>query len=410
LIVVKVVANIVYICDVKSLEALKMAIGLYLQTYKDRLGRRLIVVRVRDTGKDFTYSTGIKVKPIDWDSRLYRLKPSHPLYKELNKKLEEIKENSFSLHDLYKARVINFSQLRTKLEGTASGKGFDGLWSVYEKEKTESTLNSYKNAVAAFKTAINRTPTLDDIDYSNVQRAINYWNKAGKSPSTVNTYVKGLSIVKNDAFKRGLSETGFRKDRVLTQKVGTIRIETVNSKDLMIAMQKAKDDYTRDALLLWILSFISRGLYFSDLEVLNPIATGYFYHARHKTGVEMYIDSLDGLILDVFNALSHVDYKSPRIYQKRLRTELGKSFKTARKTFDTISLKLGIDMQIRFALLGHSDSTIKKHYSDMTDKDVIEKINAAHRDVLKDFGVGKSIILSGIELSASSKRFIYDNG
>lgn len=124
----------------------------------------------------------------------------------------------------------------------------------------------------------------------------------------------------------------------------------------------------------------------------------------------MYIDSLDGLIMDVYKALPHINYKSPRIYQKRLRTELGAPFKSARKTFDTLSVKLNIDIQYRYALLGHSDSSIKKHYTDLGDKDVIESINKAHRSVLEDFGIGKSIIAAGIELSPSSKQFIFDHG
>jgi len=387
-----------------------MAIGIYLQTYRDKLQRRQLIIRVREVGKNLTYPTGIKVRTEDWDERLLRVKSSNPLHKELNQKLETLKANSFGLHDLYKARIINFTQLRNKIQGTASGKGFDGLWAIYEKEKTSHTLKGYRSAVGAFKGALNRGISLDDIDYTNVRRAIYEWNKANKSPSTINTYVKSLAIVKNDAFKRGLVETGFIKDKSLVQKVGKLNIQTVNSNDLVIAMNRAKDTYTKDALLIWCLSFMTRGLYFSDLENLNPTASGYFYHARHKTGVEMYIDSLDGLIKDVYKTLSHVWGNSYRVYQSRLSSELKAPFKTARKTFDTLSVKLNIDIQYRYALLGHSDSSIKRHYTDLSDKDVIESINKAHRRVLEDFGIGKAVIASGIPLSPSSKKFIFNHG
>ena len=59
--------------------------------------------------------------------------------------------------------------------------------------------------------------------------------------------------------------------------------------------------------------------------------------------------------------------------------------KTARKTFESVALQLDVSAEIRYKLLGHVDSTIKKNYIDWERSKLSDKINNAHVEVLKSF-------------------------
>ena len=59
--------------------------------------------------------------------------------------------------------------------------------------------------------------------------------------------------------------------------------------------------------------------------------------------------------------------------------------KTARKTFESVALQLDVSAEIRYKLLGHVDSTIKKHYIDWEWSKHSDKIDKAHVEVLTLF-------------------------
>tara|TARA_B100000767_G_scaffold120670_1_gene114950 strand:- start:422 stop:1639 length:1218 start_codon:yes stop_codon:yes gene_type:complete len=370
-----------------------MAIGFYLSSRGDKLGRKTIYIRIRYKFNDYSHSTKVKVHPEDWNSKTLRIKSNTWGVHDFNDHLEEVKKKAFGLHDLMKAEIITFNELVIKMQGNVKGKSFDTLWDVYEKEKSPITVKSYKNAVNSFGNALGKLrPDLEDVEYNSILKAITVWKSEGKSPSTINSYVKVIGVLRTDAFKRKIVNTPFIKDRGFTQKLGRLKIETSTSDKMLMAIGRANTVKELEALALWLLSFISRGLYFSDFKELKPTSSGSFIHYRHKTGYEMNIDSLDGLILDLFQIVSHVNFDKPVNHQKSLKSLLGVPFKTARKTFDTLGVKLGIDIQIRFALLAHSDTSIKRHYTDLHDYDIIQKINESHKLILSKYGVVKVII------------------
>jgi hypothetical protein len=52
-------------------------------------------------------------------------------------------------------------------------------------------------------------------------------------------------------------------------------------------------------------------------------------------------------------------------------------------------MKLGIPQEVRFRLLGHQDRTIKRFYQNWEWEEMIEIVDKAHMEVLKDLEVEK---------------------
>lgn len=77
------------------------------------------------------------------------------------------------------------------------------------------------------------------------------------------------------------------------------------------------------------------------------------------------------------------------VYVKRSRKVVGLPFKTARKTFESFAMKLGISQEVRYRLLGHQDRTIKSSYQNWEWEDLIEIVDDAHMQVLKALEVEK---------------------
>jgi len=100
-----------------------------------------------------------------------------------------------------------------------------------------------------------------------------------------------------------------------------------------------------------------------------------------------------GLISDNKLALFDYDLNDTKlhknlwdIYQKRVKKLLGYSFKTARKTYNTLATELEVSNTIRDILLGHAPQSInERHYVNRKTIKLSEKVQQAHTEILEDF-------------------------
>ena len=140
----------------------------------------------------------------------------------------------------------------------------------------------------------------------------------------------------------------------------------------------------------------------------------YVLHKRSKTGEPMHIlyscEPTEAILIALQNTFkrTHPDRSSRNnnplelliydtedtrvhkniwdVYQKRCTKILGYSFKTARKTFESVAMLLDVSSPIRYKLLGHVDSSIKRNYLNWEWEKLSSKVDDAHRAVLEDFG------------------------
>ena len=388
-----------------------MSIGFYLQKYTDKRGRRQLYVRLRLNGVDWSHSTEFKFQPEHWDSRNVRVKSTEPFAKQYNKKLADIKENVFSSYDALKAGIISFEDFKVRIEGSKAEGGLKGLISLYETEKTPYTYRTYLSVVNTFKNAIGKEPDWTDISYTTISKAITYWKAKGTSATSINSYVKQLGTLKNDAYNRGITKEPFIRHKKYTQKVQTTILESIDKDKMFKAVMSCKTEREFNALLMYLLMFMLRGMYAQDIASMKP-EKGMFTHFRHKTGERMVMYGLSGVVLSVFKTLSGVEVT--RTLQKEIKASLSVPFKTARKTYDTYAVLIGIDIQIRFNLLGQKERSIKKHYTNFEWDLLQDKVFEAHKRVLNEFELHKQLFhlykTMGKEIPQPIAKYMFNGG
>ncbi len=86
---------------------------------KDKNGFSPLSMRIYVGDEKTELSTGIKVNPINWDSKAQKVLPKQPEYKTLNAKIESLKTDyNEVLRDLLQARIpFNPESLKRRMSG-----------------------------------------------------------------------------------------------------------------------------------------------------------------------------------------------------------------------------------------------------------------------------------------------------
>lgn len=356
-------------------------LGIYLQSKENKEKKRAVYFRVRTTSGSFTISTGIRATTKGWNKKTQKLKPVSELECTLNNKLtkkRELIEKSLALHS---AGIIDFLELKRRCLGESSG-SVEELLDIYSKEKSRKTVEAYRTPLNCLG-----VESISDINYNSITKGISSW-KGNLSPHSINTYVRHLISFRNDAFRRGMVDSPITRERVYRQRVRELEIRSITKEEFKEALANAKTEIELTALRMYILSFISRGLYYGDFKTLNA-KRNTFTHYRQKTGNKMLLDGLNGLVKELHETipLSHLNPNRIRKYQCATKALLnGATFKTARKTYDSYALLNDVDFQIRIHLLGQRDVSIKKHYTNFEMKAIQDKVSRAHKRIIESFG------------------------
>ena len=400
-----------------------MGVGIYLKNYVDNSGKQALQLKCRHRGMSFVKSIGISASSKDWDSKAYRIKGAIPSVAE---KLSKIRDNMYHSWELYEAGVYTWEELTRRLgSGNLNEDVLTFIQDVFSISRTKATTQSYINAVNAYKLILGiKQVTFNHFNYSNISSAINKWKTKGLSPSSIRSYINHIGAIVNEGFRRGLVDSPFVNHPSYRQKKTTTVVKTATPEMFREAIDKVKDIRDFQALGFWLLQFTLRGMYTSDLATMHLHSreneadydsNRYVLHKRHKTGEAMTIlyscEPTEGLLVALQNSiyithhykesmlpdrtnalqLFRYDYSDSRVhkniwdvYAKR-SSRILLPFKTARKTFESYALMLNTSAEIRYRLLGHTDTTIKSHYQNWEWDKLSEQIDRAHIDVLESF-------------------------
>ena len=357
-------------------------IGVYLQTSVNKNKEHSLYVRVRAKGINISIPLKFAVQKKHFNTKRKRVRSSHPLSIPFNKRIDEVSAKIYESLQLYRADIITLEEFNNRLSKRTE-KSIPHLMSIYKNEKKPNTYSIYQYSITAYERALNKSIIFSDISHSSITKAISKWKTEGLSPTSMNTYIRHLGILKNDAYKRDYCSTPFTRQNAYNQRVERLEIKSITSEQFKEAMSRVKSENERKALILYLLSLMTRGMYFTDFQNMQP-QRDVFTHFRHKTKNEMQIDGLDGLITALYDTIKDEVYQLPK-YAKIIKRLLGVPFKTARKTYDSYALLNNVDFQIRIHLLGQRDQSIKRHYTNFEMNAIKQKIRDSNTLILDSF-------------------------
>jgi hypothetical protein len=407
-----------------------MGIQLYIKSLANRNQSAPIFIYAQHKGKIFKKNIGISVLPKEWNKNTYQIKSSSISTVAINKKLLEITNTLREAWSLFESDMYTWDELCNRLKG---GKPDEGVMSFIEDVLGPgmrlSTFQSYKYSYRALLKALGRDSlTFKELNYDNLDQAVRVWKNEEKSPSSIETYLKHLGVIINEANDREFVNYRFEKKKKWRVKKQTKVIESATTEQLLNSVKNINDIYDFQAFSFWLLMFCMRGLYPSDIvkmynnELINESESNlnrYVEHKRSKTGEPMKILYSCSPTEEIINALqisiaiTHLNrsnkfpdvypkgwhtlifFEYPEelhknvwdVYIKRCRKVVGLPFKTARKTFESYALMLDIPAEVRYRLLGHQDRTIKRFYQNWEWDKMIDKVDEAHLKVLEEFKV-----------------------
>ena len=406
-----------------------MGVGLYLKPV-NKDGRSLIYLRAKKGTKVFQKSTSITIKPSDWLARNYQAKGTALNSIIINRKLIEITNNMNLAWSLFENDSYTWDELCRRLNGGSPEEGVEGfIEDVLKPRMKLTTYQSYKYSYKALLKVLDvSTMSFKELNYDAIDKAVMIWKNQEKSPSSIETYLKHLGVIINEANDRGIVNYRFEKKKKWRVKKHTKVVESATTEQLFDSIKNVNNIYDFQAFAFWLLMFCMRGLYPRDIikmhlhELVNESEQDekrYVKHKRSKTGepmnilyscepTEQIINSLQCSITythlkrssgypDVYpkgwHTLMMFEYKEEEhknvwdVYTKRCRKIIGVPFKVARKTFESYALLLDVSAEVRYRLLGHQDRSIKSSYQNWEWDRISAKVDEAHLKVLKEFRV-----------------------
>jgi len=272
-----------------------------------------------------------------------------------------------------------------------------------------NTFYRYRNALHAVERFAGNSISFDVVTAAWLSRCESFWKKEGKSPTTINIYMRALRCIMRDAESRGVIKSGHLPfDR------GGYRIPSPQPRKMdlsradILAIRGWKGDarceYWRD---MWVFSYLCNGINFRDMLFLRRgcIVDGEITFVRSKTAsslkrpkviraplLEEMVDIIErhgngirgpkeGMLFkhatgrekpqEVINIVRNA-ISSCNSAMKVIAHDIGAehiSTYSARHSFATILMKSGVDLPFISESLGHSDLRTTEAYLGCYDKD-----------------------------------------
>ena len=409
-----------------------MGAQIFLKSGTNKAGKAPLFIYAQHKGKKFKKNIGISIDPKDWNKKTYQVKNESISSVKINRKLLELTSTIREAWSLFESDIYSWEEFCQKLNGGRPETDVESfIEEVFKPRMRYTTYNSYKYSYMALKKALGADKlSFKELNHDNLDNAVITWRYEEKSPSTIETYLKHLGVIINEANDRGLVNYKFEKKKKWRVKKHTNVVESTTTDKLLASVSNVNDLYDFQTFAFWLLMFCMRGLYPRDLvnmykfELINEDQFNkkrYVKHRRSKTGEQMTIlyscqptewilNSLKCSITfthlnrskkfpDVYprkwNSLILFEYNDEQhrnvwdIYTKRCRKLLGVPFKVARKTFESYAMLLDVSAEVRYRLLGHQDRSIKRNYQNWEWEKMIEKVDESHIKVLQEFKVEK---------------------
>ena len=372
-----------------------MKINLKLDTKQHKKqGHPLVLsVYVSKTDRKYRY-TGFFATAEQWDLKKEEPKKNHPLYIGIMSFILEIKGK---INDLINSRQrLTAEQILNKLFRVSES--FYDFWEERISEiKNDGTKAAYRISLNEFRKFRNDL-AFNEIDY-NFLTSFKNWKKNTCSNNGINTYLKNIRAVYNEAVRRGvyvpdsfvspfykiMERAEKTKDKYLT--LEEIRLIAKN-------LNKTKYDY------YFLLCFLLGGADFIDIAKLkhSDILRGRIRFRRNKGGTNEIIDNkIFPETEEILNYFGEKEFltdiykfslKTCRDnYIKRYRKQLQEqgvssyvSSKSARYTFINIGKELLLNREILMELTGHSRGDVHSIYEGKFSNQIKDEV---HEKIIK---------------------------
>lgn len=421
-----------------------MGWNIYLQSYKDKQGKSKAICRITSPEGNHFKNLPIKINPNEFDKKKVRVKATADNATAINALLTETTTLLNEGWSLYESGSYNWEELIAHINGAKTNLDLlSFINTVIKDDNTENVYKGVKDVYGAAKKVLGRELSFVDLNYNITNKLIMDWKGRVRS-ATVKTYKYHWGLIVNTAYQRKLttykfnpkSNNKWKTKRDKTTIKGNPYVETVKPEDFLNAIDRCTNLMHINGLASWLLSFCLRGMYFTDfcdihtksMDIIfeHPRWGGcaIIHHYRHKTNEPMwillpnYVEELRNLMrgwLEVthgykINTKTNKPYlKTPTYILSRsysegwffngynkdtwntINKQLAKvgleSFKSARKTFETVSLTIETSAETRDRLLGHEVKGVKKSYQDWEWDELQEKVHNAHDEILTKFRI-----------------------
>lgn len=372
-----------------------MKINLKLDTKQHKKqGHPLVLsVYVSKTDRKYRY-TGFFATAEQWDLKKEEPKKNHPLYIGIMSFILEIKGK---INDLINSRQrLTAEQILNKLFRVSES--FYDFWEERISEiKNDGTKAAYRISLNEFRKFRNDL-AFNEIDY-NFLTSFKNWKKNTCSNNGINTYLKNIRAVYNEAVRRGVYVpdsfvSPFYKimERAEKTKDKYLTLEEIR----LIAKNPNKTKYDNYFLLCFLLG----GADFIDIAKLkhSDILRGRIRFRRNKGGTNEIIDNkIFPETEEILNYFGEKEFltdiykfslKTCRDnYIKRYRKQLQEqgvssyvSSKSARYTFINIGKELLLNREILMELTGHSRGDVHSIYEGKFSNQIKDEV---HEKIIK---------------------------
>ncbi|MCK5277207.1 MAG: site-specific integrase [Cyclobacteriaceae bacterium] len=368
-------------------------------------------------------STGLKVKPKDWDSKNQRVRKTVPNHEKINAFLEKQKAKindivlQFKFNDQEPTTdkvVAKYRQHRTEINGVKPVKPvsdksffehFDYFIEACKSTKKPNTLRNYtstRNMLKQFESDTGYKISFKSLNLDFYQKYLDYsTQKLKHKNNTIGKYIKTLKTMLQYYYERGINQYDyFKKFKAFNEANDFIYLEEDEINRLMdVDFEDGKHlNSSRDVFCLACYT----GLRFSDIQNLKSgnIKENHIEVNTLKTNetVRIPITSPVRTILDKYRFGNH--YRIPRYsnpYVNRALKDIGKqveikgkiikvrnsgskrveevkdkheliTFHTARRSFVTLSLEKGMRPEVLMKITGHQDLKTLQRYIKIIEK------------------------------------------
>lgn len=364
-------------------------------------------------------TTKIHLHPQDWDSDkaqiIFTDSTSYLLQCKIDRDLDRLKKIIYKID----AECANYTVneiIEKFYQTTADYSITDFFTQQIQKLKNDNrrgTARNYSKTLKSLKAFMKNTDSTFNIVTEQFVESYNtFLIQRGVVRNTISFYMRIFRSVYNKAVTPKIIEQTFPFKNVYTGVDRTRKravTETVISQLLSIDLKKSKAlQFARD---LFIFSFYARGMAFVDIVYLKKsnIQNGYITYVRHKTGQELTI-RIETRLQNIINqyekkdspylfpilntedenkaysqyeiALNYYNRQLKRL-SKLLEPNINLSSYTPRHTWATTARNKNVPLSIISAGMGHSSEKTTLIYLTKIDNSIIDEVNKAIIDSIK---------------------------
>lgn len=354
-------------------------------------GTSAMYLRVVIDKKNKKYPLHKYINPKEWDSKKASVKTSNKYYAQYNLFISENKtkaENIF-LNAQREQRILTFKDFEMLFFEKFNHESFINWASnkitTYTGKYSKETIKGYTTEISKLKKYSNDVSFID-INRKWIEQYEFYMrNKLNNCNNTIHKTFKRIKALLRVAQEEGLiSNFPFDGYKI---KLDSTKREYLTTEELQILEDMQKENlnaHLKNTLKIFLFSCYT-GLRFTDILQIKPenIKTSnnnkYIELVMHKTNENIVIPLIKkaiNLLPDPDNANTYIF----NVYSNQKMNEYLKiicaaaninkkiSFHCARHTFATISLNLGIPIEVVSKLLGHNELKTTQIYAKIVDK------------------------------------------